>query len=62
MCCNTNLCNPDSNVENLTEVNKKATVREDMLVREGVRTQPRFKGGSDGVYDNVDILSDNKKK
>jgi hypothetical protein len=51
-------------VENLTEINKKANVREDMLVREGMRSSAKSKGGkdNDGFYENVDILTDSKKK
>ena len=49
LCCNNNLCNFDSNVENITEINKRGAVgigqqqmNEEFLIRQGMApTRPK---------------------
>ena len=66
MCCNNNLCNYDNNVENLTEVNKKSNIREEMLIknRESFDQRSKRKGGKDvdSHLESIDVLSNSDKR
>jgi hypothetical protein len=65
MCCNNNLCNYDNNVENITEINKRGNIREEMLIknRESGMTG-KTKGGKDmdSHLESIDILSNSEKR
>lgn len=62
MCCSNAFCTYDNNVENMTEVGKKANFKEEMLVRQS--NVGSAKGGkpNDAFFENVDVLSDSNKK
>lgn len=62
LCCNNNLlCNYDSNVENITEINKKGGIASEDVLQNQQRQQR--KGGKSGdVFQDIDILTDQSKK
>ena len=65
MCCNNNLCNYDNNVENITEINKRSNIREDMLIKN--RESNKYgntKSGKDvdNHLESIDILSNSEKR
>ena len=53
-------------MENVTEINKRSSIREDMLIRNnGIeRGKTRGKGGKEveDNYEDIDVLTDEKKK
>jgi hypothetical protein len=51
-------------VENVTEINKRSSIREDILIRNNDRNGNRGKGGRDPEdnYEDIDVFSDEKKK
>jgi hypothetical protein len=54
-------------VENMTEVNKRSNIREEMLVRNNgglEKGKTRGKGGKEIIdhYDEVDVLTDETKR
>lgn len=59
LCCNNNLCNPDSHVENMTEVRKASYNKEMMNSKKG---NAGVRRGSDNGSESVEILSNEGKR